>query len=138
MIVSKEEFIKLVVDQFAEKLSAADAELVVNGVIKAFIEGMKKGKVRIFRFGSFNAVIKPARRGHNPRTGEVINIPDKVVIKFIPSPNLKEIFEHILLKESKTKVKESKTKVKESVEKVAVKESKTKVKEKIKKVAKKK
>lgn len=129
MTVSKEDFIRLVVEQFAEKLSTKDAELVVSGVIKAIVEGMKKGKVRIFRFGSFQAVIKPARRGHNPRTGEVINIPDKVVIKFIPSPNLKEIFEPILLtkeskKESKTKVKTKVKEVKEPAKKNVVKETK--------------
>lgn len=103
MLVSKEEFIKLIIEQFADKVSTKDAELIVNGVVKALIECMKKGKVKIYRFGSFSAWVRPARNGRNPRTGEAIKISAKVIVKFKPSPNLKEMLASSLMKKTTAK-----------------------------------
>jgi DNA-binding protein HU-beta len=112
MIVPKEQFIQFVVDQFVDKddaqassISPRDAEIIVKGVVRALIESMKKGKIRIFGFGSFQGVIKPARNGRNPHTGESIQIPARVGVKFNPSPNLKEILEPFLKADKKKKIK---------------------------------
>jgi len=117
-IVPKEEFIQFVIDQFVNKevaedgtqassLSARDAEIIVKGVVKALVESLKKGKVRIFGFGSFQGVAKPARNGRNPRTGELIQIPARVGVKFNPSPNLKEIIGPFIITEKKGKKNKS-------------------------------
>lgn len=100
-IVSKEDFIKLVQESFRDKsdgttVSTRDAELICNGVFKALTKAMEIGKVKIYKFGSFDRGIKPARNGRNPHTGEAIKIPARVFVKFKPSPNLKEILEPAL------------------------------------------
>ena len=100
-IVSKEDFIKLVQESFRDKadgttVSTRDAELICNGVFKALTKAMEMGKVKIYKFGSFDRGIKPARNGRNPHTGEAIKIPARVFVKFKPSPNLKEILEPVL------------------------------------------
>jgi len=54
-------------------------------------ETLKKGdSVSIFGFGSFKLVKRAARKGHNPRTGAEINIPESTAVKFTPSKALKE------------------------------------------------
>ena len=48
------------------------------------VEGaLKKGdKVALIGFGSFSVITRPSRKGRNPRTGEMITIPAKKVVKF--------------------------------------------------------
>ena len=70
------------------------AEVLVNkGLVdtKKGAEEVKKGeKVSIHGFGSFEQVKRSARKGHNPKTGEEITIPEKKAPKFTPSKVLKE------------------------------------------------
>lgn len=50
---------------------------------------LKRGDVVSIRgFGTFKVVKREARRGRNPRTGEVIEIPAHEVVKFTPSKSL--------------------------------------------------
>ena len=46
------------------------------------------GKVSVHGFGTFSTVDRAARRGHNPMTGEPINIPAKTHPKFKPGSKL--------------------------------------------------
>jgi nucleoid DNA-binding protein len=95
--VPRDQFTRLVVEQFAGSVTLKDAEIIVDGVIKALIESLKiGGDVRIFGFGSFRGVVRPSRDGYNPRTGEAIRIPAKITVKFKPSPNLKRTIEPFL------------------------------------------
>jgi DNA-binding protein HU-beta len=41
-------------------------------------------------FGSFEVKTRKARKGRNPKTGAVINIPKKKRIKFNPSKSFKD------------------------------------------------
>jgi nucleoid DNA-binding protein len=104
-IVSKEDFIRLVMEQFKDDaggtVTIRDAELISNGVFKALSEAMKIGKVKVYKFGSFSRGIKPERNGRNPRTGAAITIPSRVFVKFKPSPNLKDDLGPVLSKEGK-------------------------------------
>ena len=61
----------------AEKseLSKKDAEKAVNAVVKTIVDALKADeKVSVAGFGSFEAKTRPARKGHNPATGEEIEI----------------------------------------------------------------
>lgn len=50
---------------------------------------LKKGEaISIRGFGTFKVVGREAKRGRNPRTGEVIEIPAHEVVKFTPSKSL--------------------------------------------------
>lgn len=40
------------------------------------------GKVVIFGFGSFEKIIRKARTARHPKTGEMIQVPPKEIIKF--------------------------------------------------------
>lgn len=62
----------------AEKagLSKKDAESAVNAVINAIVETVAAGdKVQLVGFGTFEARVRAARQGRNPRTKEPIEIP---------------------------------------------------------------
>jgi nucleoid DNA-binding protein len=44
--------------------------------------------VAVPKFGKFEVKVKPAHKARNPRTGDQIDVPDKLVIKFRPSSTL--------------------------------------------------
>ncbi len=65
------------------ELSKKDADAAVKAVIDAVTEALKDGeKVALVGFGTFEVKTRAARTGKNPRTGEVINIPEAKVPSF--------------------------------------------------------
>ena len=61
----------------------------VDAMVETILSEMEKGeKISILGFGSFTVVEKSARKGVNPRTKEVIEIPARKVIKFKPGAEL--------------------------------------------------
>jgi len=70
-----------------------EAKQMVDAVITGVIEGLANdGKVTLAGFGSFVLVNRDARTARNPKTGEPVDVPAKVVPKFKPSATLKEYF----------------------------------------------
>lgn len=70
-------------------LSKADAAKALNATTAAIAGALKAGgKVSLVGFGTFASVERPARTGKNPRTGEVLEIPAKTVVKFKPGADL--------------------------------------------------
>ena len=72
-------------------ITKKDANLVIGTVI----EGIKSGlftdkKVTLVGFGTFSVVERAARKARNPKTGEPIDVPRKMVPKFKPSKLLKD------------------------------------------------
>lgn len=62
------------------KVAATEA---INATIESIAESLKKGEnVQLIGFGTFAAVKKAARKGINPLTKKVIEIPAKTVAKF--------------------------------------------------------
>jgi len=67
------------------------AEKAFNSMIQGIKASLKKGKrVTFSGFGSFEVKTRKARKGRNPKTGDVINIPKKKRIKFNPSKSFKD------------------------------------------------
>ncbi|MFA6923873.1 MAG: HU family DNA-binding protein [Bacteroidales bacterium] len=65
------------------KLTKADSRKVLDAFITTTSKALKKGdRVALIGFGSFSVVKRSARKGRNPQTGKVINIPAKKVAKF--------------------------------------------------------
>ena len=65
---------------------ALDALLAgITGSLKA-----KDGKVTLTGFGTFEKVLRKARSGRNPKTGEAIKIKASNAVKFRPGKKLKE------------------------------------------------
>ncbi len=67
------------------------AEQVVDGVIDAIVNSLKKGdEVSISGLGIFSVKARAARQARNPRTGETIDVPAMKVPKFRPAKALKD------------------------------------------------
>jgi len=50
----------------------------------------KDGKITLTGFGTFEKVLRKARTGRNPKTGEAIEIKAGNVVKFKPGKQLKD------------------------------------------------
>lgn len=71
--------------------SKADAERAVESVISTITDSLKNGEeVSIAGLGIFEAKMRQARMGRNPRTGESISIPAMRVPKFRAAKALKD------------------------------------------------
>jgi len=65
------------------EISKVKAAAAVEGAIDAIVAALKKGENdQLIGFGTFSVVKKAARKGINPATKAVINIPAKNVVKF--------------------------------------------------------
>ena len=79
--MNKTEFINAVAEQSG--LSKVDSKKAVEAFIQTISNEMKEGgKISLLGFGSFSTTEKAARKGVNPRTKEVIDIPARKVVKF--------------------------------------------------------
>ncbi|MHB1349718.1 MAG: HU family DNA-binding protein [Desulfobulbaceae bacterium] len=64
-------------------LSKASADGAVNTVMGAIADALANGdKVTLVGFGTFAVAERAAREGHNPKTGEKMNIPASKGVKF--------------------------------------------------------
>jgi DNA-binding protein HU-beta len=87
--MTKEELIEKVAS--GARLAKADAARVVNATIGSITSALKKGQsVTLVGFGTFKVSKRKARKGRNPRTGEVIAIKAAKVPRFSVGKSLKE------------------------------------------------
>jgi DNA-binding protein HU-beta len=64
-------------------LTKTKSNQVVDALTSVIAETLSKGeKVTLVGFGTFTTTDRNARKGRNPKTGEVIEIPAKRVAKF--------------------------------------------------------
>ena len=64
-------------------------------LVRSVIEGIcsltaNNGRLQIADLGIFNLKTTPARQGHNPRTGEALQIKESKTVSFRPAKSLKE------------------------------------------------
>ena len=73
-------------------ITAEQASLALETVKKSIIDSLKeeRGRISLKDFGTFQKVRRKARTGRNPVTGEEIVIQEKDVVKFKPSPELRD------------------------------------------------
>lgn len=72
-------------------LSKSDSAKALDSTLNAVKVSLKKGqKVTLVGFGTFAIVKRKARKGRNPRTGAVINIPAAKTPKFTAGKALKD------------------------------------------------
>ncbi len=73
------------------EISKKTVDAVVNGVLEAIAGALKDGdKVQLIGFGNFELKSVAAREGHNPKTGEAIQIPECKKVSFSASKVLKD------------------------------------------------
>jgi integration host factor subunit beta len=73
------------------QLVAKDAEVAVNTILGAMAMYLVKGqRIEIRRFGSFGINYRPPRTGHNPKSGQKVQVPEKLVPHFKAGRDLRE------------------------------------------------
>lgn len=83
--------------QFTHK----DAELAVGEILGAIQGALCSGdRVEIRGFGSFSLNFRPPRTARNPKTGEPVSVPAKVVPHFKAGKELRELVEKSAATES--------------------------------------
>lgn len=71
-------------------ITKKQADAALKAAVEAVSNALKKGeRVAIPGFGIFSVRERGARKGRNPRTGAVINIPTRKVVVFRPSKDLR-------------------------------------------------
>ncbi|CAI3922256.1 Bacterial nucleoid DNA-binding protein IHF-alpha (HimA) (PDB:1B8Z) [Commensalibacter communis] len=87
--LNKQELVAAVAEKV--DLSKAKSAEVVDAVLSTIEETLaKKQEVRLVGFGSFVTATRKAAKGRNPRTGEEIDIPASISVRFKPGKLLKE------------------------------------------------
>ena len=72
-------------------MSKAATESAVKAFVDVVTDELKNGgKVQLVGFGTFEVSERPARTGHNPRTGKSIKIPASKAPKFKAGKALKD------------------------------------------------
>lgn len=82
------------INAIAEKanLSKVQAKAALEATINTVIEQLAKGdKVALIGFGTFSVAEKTARKGVNPRTKAVIEIPARKAVKFKAGAELNDV-----------------------------------------------
>lgn len=73
------------------KGTKADAEKALKAFLEIAKGELKKGgTIQLIGFGTFKVTKRKARKGRNPKTGQVINIPAAKVPKFVAGQALKD------------------------------------------------
>lgn len=80
-----------IISETQENITRREAEAVVNTIFAAIAEAMARGdRVELRGFGSFITKQRNARMGRNPKTGESVSVPPKIVPHFKPGKELRE------------------------------------------------
>ncbi len=83
-----------IIESLASKLpylAFKDAELAVKLILEHMTNALSSGKrIEIRGFGSFAMHYRPARVGRNPKSGEVVYVPEKFVLLFKSGKELRE------------------------------------------------
>jgi nucleoid DNA-binding protein len=87
--IGRQELSKRIAKQ--AKLSQKQAAEVLEATLDAIREALQEGdEVRLVGFGSFKVRKSAARKGVNPRNGQVIEVPEKDRVRFTPGKELSE------------------------------------------------
>ena len=67
-----------------------DAEIIVGAILEEIVEALSRGdRVEIRGFGVFAVKQRKARVGRNPRTGEQVEVKEKMVPYFKPGKEMR-------------------------------------------------
>lgn len=74
------------------ELSKKNSEIVVNTFFESIVGSLRRGdKVELRGFGTFKLRNRKPRMGRNPKTGDRVYVPAKVVSFFKPGKELREL-----------------------------------------------
>lgn len=88
--MTRSDLVALLAERFGQ-LTHRDAEFAVKTMLDAMSDALARGhRIEIRGFGSFSISRRPPRVGRNPRSGEQVTIPEKLVPHFKPGKALRE------------------------------------------------
>jgi integration host factor subunit beta len=88
--VTRSDLVNRLAERFAQ-LTQRDAEFAVKQILDAMSDALaRRHRIEIRGFGSFSINRRPPRLGRNPRSGEQVVIPEKLVPHFKPGKALRE------------------------------------------------
>jgi integration host factor subunit beta len=88
--VTRSDLVAALADKFGQ-LTQRDTEFAVKTILDAMSDALARGhRIEIRGFGSFSINRRPPRVGRNPRSGEHVPIPEKLVPHFKPGKALRE------------------------------------------------
>jgi len=72
-------------------ITAQEAGIVVDVLMSGITESiLKTGKATLPNFGTFKVKKTESRTARNPRTGEKVFVPERLVVRFKPARKLKD------------------------------------------------
>jgi integration host factor subunit beta len=88
--MTRSDLVAKLAEQFGQ-LTHRDTEFAVKTILDAMSDALARGhRIEIRGFGSFSINRRPPRMGRNPRSGEQVVIPEKLVPHFKPGKALRE------------------------------------------------
>ena len=88
--MTKQELIHILTEK-SEDLTVNDARTIVGIILDSMADGLAEGKrVEIRGFGSMSLRYRAPRRGRNPKTGAIVDVPGKYFPHFKPGRELRE------------------------------------------------
>lgn len=92
MSLTRKDMIKSIAAENKE-VTRDQVELVLKAAEEKMVEAFKAGEnVTLVGFGTFKATPTEKRTGHNPRTGEAVEIPASIRVTFSVADNVKDQF----------------------------------------------
>ena len=88
--MTRSDLVALLAERFGQ-LTQRDTEFAVKTILDGMSEALARShRIEIRGFGSFSVSRRPPRVGRNPRSGEQVVIPEKLVPHFKPGKALRE------------------------------------------------
>lgn len=90
-IMTRSELILAIAERFTQ-LNKTDCDVAVSEILEAIRAALSRGdRIEIRGFGSFSLNFRPPRTGRNPRTGELVRVPEKWSPHFKAGKELREL-----------------------------------------------
>jgi nucleoid DNA-binding protein len=87
--VTKKEIVKQISDRIG--LTQLKTKEIVQQTFDAIVETLLEvGRIELRNFGVFEVKRRKARKARNPRTGEPVEVPPKLVVSFKPGKEMEE------------------------------------------------
>ncbi len=88
--MKKPELIDAVAERCGMKKTAVAA--VLDTAFDALAKSLADGdEANLWALGKLKPAVRKARPGRNPKTGEMMEIPERAIVKFVPSKALDEL-----------------------------------------------
>lgn len=88
--MTRSDLVARLAERFSQ-LTQRDTEFAVRTILEAMSDALGRGhRIEIRGFGSFSITRRPPRVGRNPRSGDKVQIPEKLVPHFKAGKALRE------------------------------------------------